>query len=449
MAVDRVDHLALVDEHVVELDGAGRRPGRGRRHEDADGFRLVRVGDVVGAQAAVEEGAKHDLIVLPAGRQRHVLVDVVRAEPATRRVSLVVRQRAGRDRHKVLFVAGVEHPHELRPVLGVVLGGLVGDQHQAAIEQRNDRVHEAGVGWRVGPGRDLLRVGLVRDVEDVHAAIDVGEIATVRALRIDVAVVRAVALVERVARGRRGVVALLGARHVPAADFGRLRRVAHVDDAVELVIERVGALPVRRAGRHVDVLAVAEPELVDAAGVFARAVEERDRARLLRVGDVEQLHAGRLQVLLLGLVGDRHDVSARLERVRAHVAGRQVGLADHFRLARIGDVHGGEVLRRALMREPHYAAAVRRDLQRHAFAHAAETVEHVVREQLEVPVDDAVAALAGGLAGRLLRRGLRCRILFRRRGLLGCLLHRLLFCRRLLDLTRCLPRHDNPAPFQT
>ena len=147
-----------------------------------------------------------------------------------------------------------------------------------------------------------------------------------------------------------------------------------------------------RARRHVDVFAVAEPELVHAARMRARAVVERDRVRLLRVGDVEQLHAGRLQALLLGLVGDRHDVAAGLQRVGAHVALRQVGLAHHLGLARIGDVDGGEILRRALVREPDDAAAVGRDLHRHAFAHAAEAVEQVVGEQLEIPGDDAVGA---------------------------------------------------------
>ena len=93
-------------------------------------------------------------------------------------------------------------------------------------------------------------------------------------------------------------------------------------------------------------------------------------------GDVEQLEAGRLLPVLLGLVGDRHDVADDLERVGAHVALRQVGLHDHLRLARVGDVDGGEVLRRALVREPQDAAAVRRDLDRHAFADAAEAVEH-------------------------------------------------------------------------
>ena len=47
---------------------------------------------------------------------------------------------------------------------------------------------------------------------------------------------------------------------------------------------------------------------------------------------------------------------------------RQVGLHHHFGLTRIGNVDTGEILWRAFMRQPEDAAAVRRDLDRHAFA---------------------------------------------------------------------------------
>src|SRR5262245_64227912 len=67
VAVDGVDHLALVDEHVVELDGAGRRAARRRRHEHGDLLGAIRVGDVVGAQAAVEEGTEDDAVRAPGG----------------------------------------------------------------------------------------------------------------------------------------------------------------------------------------------------------------------------------------------------------------------------------------------------------------------------------------------------------------------------------------------
>ena len=109
-----------------------------------------------------------------------------------------------------------------------------------------------------------------------------------------------------------------------------------------------------------------------------------DRARPLRHADVEQLEAGGLQAVLAHLVGDRHQVARHLERVGAHLRVRQVGLHDHLRRARVGDVDRGEVLRRALVRQPQDAAAVLRQLQAHALAHAAEAVEGVLRQQLHV-----------------------------------------------------------------
>src|SRR6185503_8151118 len=109
----------------------------------------------------------------------------------------------------------------------------------------------------------------------------------------------AVAFVELVPR-QRGL-AFFGPGHPPTADLDRLRRIADVDAAVELVVERVTRLEVRRAGRHVHIFAIAEPQLMYAAGVCTRAIQERDRAWLLRHGQVEQLKPGRLLVDLLGL----------------------------------------------------------------------------------------------------------------------------------------------------
>ena len=88
-------------------------------------------------------------------------------------------------------------------------------------------------------------------------------------------------------------------------------------------------------------------------------------------------------------------ISSEFERMWP--CGRSVWHHD-LRLARIGDVDGGEILRRALMRQPDDAPAVRRDLDRHAFAHAAEAVERVLGEQLEIPGDRVVGAGLTGLA---------------------------------------------------
>ena len=191
----------------------------------------------------------------------------------------------------------------------------------------------------------------------------------------------------------RHAVAFTRAGQPPAADFRRLGRIAHVEDPVELIVVRMRRREIGRAGREVHVFAVAEPELVHAARIRPRAIEERDRFRIFRLGDVEQLEAGRLEPNLLRLVGHRHDVVGDLERIRTHVGLRQVGLHHHFRMARIGDVDRGEILRRALVREPQDAAAVRRDLDRHALAHAAEPLQLVLCQELEVPGDRLIGAL--------------------------------------------------------
>ena len=191
----------------------------------------------------------------------------------------------------------------------------------------------------------------------------------------------------RVPRRRRHVVALARARHPPAPDLFRLRRIAHIENLVALVVERMRRLEIRRTGRHVHVIAVAEPQLMHAARIRTGAVDEGDALRIFRHRNVEQLEARRLLPDLLALISDRHDVADDLQRIRAHEAFRQFGLHHDLRIARIGDVDAGEILRRALMREPDDAAAILRDLDRHALAHAAEAREFVMAEQLEIPQD--------------------------------------------------------------
>ena len=233
--------------------------------------------------------------------------------------------------------------------------------------------------------RDELRPRFVRDVQDDRAARDVTDVGAVGPLREDVGVVRAVARVEfRMAlQGRHGI-ADARARQPPAADFLGLRRLAHVDDAVELVVRRVRRLEVRGARRHVDVLAIDEPHGVHAARVLARGVEVRDELRRFRLADVEEIEARRLQVHLARLVRNRHHVADDVERVRAHLRVRQLGLHHHLEVLRIGDVDRGEVLRRRLVRHPQDPAPVLRELHAHALADAAEARELVVRQQLHV-----------------------------------------------------------------
>ncbi len=334
---------------------------------------------------------------MPGGRARHVLVDVVGTEAAAAfGVVLDVVDRAGGDRHGVGLLAPVENPDELRPVLGVVHHRLVGDDQQLALEQRQHRVGKAAERRRVVPAAERLWPRLVGDVEDEHAAVDVAEIAAVGALRIDVGVVGTKALVvarRLVPLQRRLAVAFAGAGHPPAADLRGARRIAHIEGAIELVVERVGRREVGRTGGHMHGLAVAEPQLVHAARAGPGRVDEGDRPRRLRARDVEQLEARRFLAVLLHLVGNRHDVADGLQRVGAHVGGRQVGLHDDLGRARIGDVDGGEILRRAFMRQPQDAPAILGDLDRHALAHAAEAIELVMGDELEVARYGLVAGL--------------------------------------------------------
>src|SRR6266446_3911815 len=64
---------------------------------------------------------------------------------------------------------------------------------------------------------------------------------------------------------------------------------------------------------------------------------------------------------------------------------RQVGARDDLRSARVADIDGGEVLRRALMGEPQDAAAVLGYLDRHALADATKPVELVMRKLPKIP----------------------------------------------------------------
>ncbi len=147
----------------------------------------------------------------------------------------------------------------------------------------------------------------------------------------------------------------------------------------------MGRLKIGRARTHVDVLAVGEPQLVHAARSWAGAVEKGDRAWVFRHRDVEQLEPGGLQPRLRRLIGDRHDVADRLQRIRAHVRLRQVPAGDQLGRARVADIDAGEIFRRAFVGEPQDAAAVLGDLDRHALADPAKPVELVMGELPKIP----------------------------------------------------------------
>ena len=178
--------------------------------------------------------------------------------------------------------------------------------------------------------------------------------------------------------------ALHRARIPPAPDFGRLGRVAHVDDGIDLVVLRVTRREIRRAAGAVDIFAVDEPKRVHAARMGTGAVEEGYRLGILRIGDIEQVDAGGLFASDGRLIGDCQKVAGHLQRIRAHPVVRQLRLADDLGLARIADVDAGEIRRCGFMRDPQYAPAVASDLHRHTFAAIAESAQIVMGDQFHV-----------------------------------------------------------------
>ena len=146
------------------------------------------------------------------------------------------------------FRARVEHPRELGPVGGVVHHRFIGHYQQPGLEERQYRMRKAEVRRAIAPARDHLGMRLVADVHDERAVIQIPDVGTIGPLRIDADVVRAVAAVKLgVAWHRRFGVAYLRARILPAARFDRLRGIAYVNDAVNLMIFGITRLMIRRA----------------------------------------------------------------------------------------------------------------------------------------------------------------------------------------------------------
>src|SRR5258706_9193982 len=78
--IDGIDDATVVDKNIVELDGARARHCRGTWHEIRDFLRLVRIGEIIRAQTAVEERAENDGVGTVGSRNRQVFVQVVGTE---------------------------------------------------------------------------------------------------------------------------------------------------------------------------------------------------------------------------------------------------------------------------------------------------------------------------------------------------------------------------------
>jgi hypothetical protein len=127
-------------------------------------------------------------------------------------------------------------------------------------------------------------------------------------------------------------------------------------------------------------------------------VEMRNQLRFFGCTDVENIKArGFAPRRLLEVVGiirvagaaahlvtHHHHVADHFQRIGAHLRVRQFRLHHHFEIARIGDIHTGEIFRCGLVCQPQDAPPVAGQLHIAAFADAAEAVEFVLRQQLHV-----------------------------------------------------------------
>src|SRR5207244_63816 len=89
------------------------------------------------------------------------------------------RQRAGADRDRLGLRADIDDPDQLGTVLATVGDRFVADGDQAALEERQHGVAEAGIRRLVVPAADQPRARQIRDVEADGAAVDVGAVGPV------------------------------------------------------------------------------------------------------------------------------------------------------------------------------------------------------------------------------------------------------------------------------
>ena len=268
--------------------------GRRRRHERGDFLRPELVLDVVHAQARVLVGGEDQLLADEAARP--IFVDVVRPEMAADlEIVLVRRLREGRDADRVGLHLIVEDPDRLEPVLLIVEHGLVDDDEQIALGQRQRVVRAAAERRRPDLVDDELRIGLVLDVDNGEAGVAPAAIG-------DVVVDDGVMQAEAAVLGRP--VRLLAGRHVHARQpvlpgHDRLLRVRHVDGDEDVVGEAVE----QRRG-----VGPAPADIPQAMQTRSLDRHETDLLGIVGLREVIDRHAGRPVArggLRLGVMIDR------------------------------------------------------------------------------------------------------------------------------------------------
>jgi hypothetical protein len=154
-------------------------------------------------------------------------------------------------------------------------------------------------------------------------------------------------------------------------------------------------LEVRGAARHVHEFAVDEPQRVHAARMRPGGIEMGNELWLLRHADVEQVEPRGRQSCALCLIGDGHHIADDVERIRAHLGVRQLGLGHDPRRSRVRHVDAGEILGRGFVREPQHAAAVARELHRHALTDAAKALQLVMGKKAHVQGERLIGTRPG------------------------------------------------------
>ena len=115
-----------------------------------------------------------------------------------------------------------------------------------------------------------------------------------------------------------------------------------------------------------------------------RGVEERDLARLDRIGHVVDLEAGWLVALFGDLVGREQDVAPQGERVTAHAVVRHRQLPEQLRTGRLGHVENRVGHRRVFVRHVEDPSAVRRDLHGDALARIGRAAQVMIGDQSKI-----------------------------------------------------------------
>ncbi len=179
----------------------------------------------------------------------------------------------------------------------------------------------------------------------------------------------------------------------PAADFSRLSRIAEINDDVDLMIVRMGRVEIRLAGRHMDELAIDEPQAMGTLRIGARCVEKREPQVLQRSGpanafdirNIQHPESRRLFSFCIGLIRHHEQVASQSERIApGRVRARRRKLGHDRRTLRMRDVDDAETRARTFVRQIQKSTAVRQLLDCQPLPAVAMSIEIRMTDQLHI-----------------------------------------------------------------